>query len=119
MLHAQDVHVVVRGEVDRRQRYHAQERVAHAARHVHDPVLFARVTLTAAPEPARGRPVIARALLDVGGRTVAAATSAAGMYEAIDRVHERLRDQLEHLNSRRESRRRRGTGHRLAGRGVA
>lgn len=107
MLQAEDVHVVVRGEVDDKQRQHARERIAHAARHVRDPILFARVTLTAAPEPPRGRPVMVRALLDVSGQTVQAATSAATMHEGLDHLHDRLRDQFAHLASRRQARRRR------------
>lgn len=102
MLQAEAVNVVVRGSVEDRQRHHAQERVAHAARHVHAPISFARVILTAAGVPPRGRPVKARAVLDVSGRTVQANASAANMHEAIDRLHERLRRQLQQKAGRRD-----------------
>jgi ribosome-associated translation inhibitor RaiA len=105
MLQAQDVHVVVRGEVGERQRRHAQERVARVTRHVRAPILFARVTLAA---PAGHGPVSARAVLDLDGRPVRATASAADMPEAIEQIHEGLRHQLEHLTDRRKRDRRRG-----------
>jgi ribosomal subunit interface protein len=106
MLPAQDVHVVVRGDVGDKAKHRAQERIAHVTRHLREPVLFARVTLAEAADPARERAALARAVLDVRGHPLRATASAPNMHEAIDRLHECLRRQLEQRTSRRKARRR-------------
>jgi ribosomal subunit interface protein len=105
MLQAQDVHVVVRGDVGERQRRHAQEQVARVTRYVRDPVLFARVTLAASAGHGQ---MSARVVLDLDGRAVRATGSAANMPEAIEQLHEGLRHQLLSLADRRKTNRRRG-----------
>ena len=108
MLKTQDVHVVVRGDVAPRKRRFAQECVAKVTRYVADPVLFARVTLTTAANPAQESPAVARAVLDLNGHVLRAATAAPSMHEAIKQLHDGLRHQVEHLADRRVAERRRG-----------
>ena len=79
--------------------------VAHLTR---EPVLFARIKLNVEPDPARDRPAIVQAFLDVNGKPVRAHTAAHDLREAIDLVEERLDDQLQHLAERRRALRQRG-----------
>jgi len=60
-----------------------------------EPVLFARIKLTMAADPAVERPAIAQANLDLNGRLVRVQAAAATMREAIDRMSDRLRIRLE------------------------
>jgi ribosome-associated translation inhibitor RaiA len=51
--------------------------------------------------PGRKRPAVARAVLDLNGRLLQAATAAPSMHEAIKQLHDGLRHQVEHLTDRR------------------
>lgn len=108
VINPTDVRVVTRGDIGEKHKLHACEQVAEIARHVRDPILFASVKLTLTNNPANERPAVARATLDVNGQPVHAVASAATVLEAVDRLHERLRHQVEHLTERRLARRVRG-----------
>jgi ribosome-associated translation inhibitor RaiA len=62
------------------------------------PVLHARLVLHVQPDPALERPAIAKASLDVNGRSVRAHASAPRMLDAVDLLAERLRRNLEDLD---------------------
>ena len=56
-----------------------------------EPVLFTRVKLTMAPDPAVERPAIAQANIDLGGRIIRAQAAAGTVREATERMYDRLR----------------------------
>jgi hypothetical protein len=73
----------------------AETLVGSLLRHVGEPVLFARVRLTMAADPAVKRPAIARAVISVNGRLVRAQTADATMRDAVHHLKDRLRVRLE------------------------
>jgi hypothetical protein len=102
-----DVQVVARdARIDPRAKAYARRKLASLARVTPAPVLYARVTLGRAADPAAGRPASAKALFDLNGRPVLARVSARRVEEAVDLLEARLRHRLEHLAGR----------HRAAGR---
>jgi ribosome-associated translation inhibitor RaiA len=103
-----NIQVVVRGEVGERFTRRAQDAVTRVMRYIGDPILFVRVTLILEPDPARERPAIAQAVLDVNGRPVRAHVASRDMREAINHLEERLRHQLEILTEHRQERRKHG-----------
>jgi hypothetical protein len=78
------------------------------------PVLHARVALAQEADPARERPAIAKASLDVSGRIVRAHVAAPTMPEAIGELRRRLRRTLAEQTEETEGRRR-ATGHAAPG----
>lgn len=76
-----------------------------------EPVLFARVTLTMAADPAVKLPAMARASVDLGGRLVRAQAAGATMRESVEHMASRLRARLERAARNWEARR----GSRLSG----
>ena len=70
-------------------------RVRSELRAAPEPVLFARVKLTMAADPAVERPAIVQVNVDMNGRPLRAQAAAETMREAIDVVCDRLRVQLE------------------------
>ena len=70
-------------------------RVRAVLRLAAEPVLFARVKLTMAADPAVERPAIAQANIDLNGRPVRAQAAAATMRDAIETLSDKLRIQLE------------------------
>jgi len=60
-----------------------------------EPVLFARVKLTMAADPAVDRPAVAQVNVDLNGRPVRAEAAAATMRDAIEVLADKLRIQLE------------------------
>lgn len=107
MIDADDVQVVSKGDIGQKQKRHAKEKIAHVTRYSGAPVAFARVKLTVTGNPANARSATAQAMLDVDGRPVRGVATAASIDDAIEDLHERLRQQLDHLASRRMARRRR------------
>jgi ribosome-associated translation inhibitor RaiA len=101
--------VTVRGEVGPKDVQYARHKVARVARWTDKPVVFARVKLTAAPDPARERPALAQAALELDGAVVRAHVAARRMSEAVDLLEERLRAQVESHKDRRLASRKRGT----------
>jgi ribosome-associated translation inhibitor RaiA len=89
---------------------YARQRVGHLAKVVEEPILYARVKLDMAADPARTRPAIARALLDVNGRMVRAHVAAHDLHEAVDLLQRRLQDKLEHKGEHLEALRRHTPG---------
>lgn len=74
-------------------------------RHLHRPVLSARVRITRHPDPAVKRAFTAQANLDIDGRLIRAQVAASTPREAIDLLDARLRQRLvsvaEHWEARR------------------
>jgi sigma 54 modulation/S30EA-like ribosomal protein len=73
----------------------AVRRVRAALRIAPEPVLFARVKLTMAADPAVERPAIAQASIDLNGRALRSHATAAVMRDAIEMMSDKLRIQLE------------------------
>ena len=70
-------------------------RVRAVLRLAAEPVLFARVKLTMAADPAVERPAVAQANIDLNGRPVRAQAAAATMRDAIEMLSDKLRIQME------------------------
>ena len=85
------------GSVSHAERAYAREKVAHLARFAPGPVLDVQIRLRREPDPARERPAVAEACLDVDGRPVRSQVAAATMWEAIDLLEARLRRRLRRL----------------------
>ena len=98
--------VVVRGEVDPDAVDYARRRLGDVEDRVSAPVLFERLTLTMAPDPARQRPAVAEIMVDVDGTPVRAEVAATTMREAVDLLERRLRDRRDHRMERLEASRR-------------
>jgi ribosome-associated translation inhibitor RaiA len=62
------------------------------------PVLFARLTLTMAPDPAVGRPATAAASIDLSGRIIRAHADGETMGEAVDLLADRIRRGMRRLH---------------------
>jgi ribosome-associated translation inhibitor RaiA len=101
------MNVVTRGDVTDGARAYAQHRIGTVVEHIEDPVLFVRIKLTRAADPARDRPAIAQVSVDINGRVLRAQVAGHEMREAIDLVQARLRDKFQHRAERRRARRRR------------
>ncbi len=99
------VAVVTRGEVGAAEVEYGQQRLGQVVAQVGSPVLFARLKLTRAADPARERPAVAEGSLDVNGDLVRAHVAAHDMREAADLLERRLRDQLAHRAAHRDARR--------------
>ena len=73
----------------------AVQRVSSLLRVASEPVLFARVKLTMAADPAVERPAAAQASVDLNGRLVRAQAAGGTMREAVEHACGRLRIRLE------------------------
>jgi len=100
-----EVTVHATGAVTRNERAYAARKIDHLLRIAPGPVLFAKADLVAEADPARERPAIVKAELDVNGRLVCAHVAAATMFAAIDLVEARLRQRLERLADAQTARR--------------
>ena len=92
-----EVTVHTTGPVTKAEREYASRKIAHVLRIAPGPVLFAKADLVSETAPARERPAIVKAELDVNGRLVRAHVAAATMFAAVDLVEARLRHRLERL----------------------
>jgi ribosome-associated translation inhibitor RaiA len=102
-----DVQVVARDtRIGPKAKAYARRKLAALAKVAPAPVLYARVTLGRATDPAVAHPASAEALFDLNGRPVLARVSARRLQEAVDLLEARLRHRLEHLASRRRARHR-------------
>lgn len=101
------------GPVGARAWNHAIDQVGRVVERVGDPVLGASVRLERRTDPARERSAIVTATIDVDGWPVRARAEAPDFRDATDRLVERLRDQLQHLEERRLALRHRGAEHPL------
>lgn len=97
------IEVVTRGDVPEAARQYAVEQLGRAIDQIAEPVLFVRVKLTQAPDPARDRPAIAEVSVDVNGDVVRAQLAGHDPREAIDLLQRRLRSRLEHRAERQEA----------------
>jgi hypothetical protein len=100
--------VVTQGDVDQEAVAYAVGRIGMVMSRIADPVLFARLRLTQAGDPARDRPSIAQVTLDIDGDPVRAQVAAHGMREATDLLERRLSDRLAHRAAHGEALRTRG-----------
>jgi ribosome-associated translation inhibitor RaiA len=73
----------------------AVTKIRSVLRHVAQPVLSARVTLTMSADPAVAFPAKAQATVDVNGRIVRAQAAAETMHEAVELMTHRLRAHLD------------------------
>jgi ribosome-associated translation inhibitor RaiA len=92
-----EVAVHATGPVTKTERAYASRKIAQLLRIAPGPVLFAKADLVSETDPARERPAIVKAELDVNGRLVRAHVAAATMFAAVDLVEARLRHRLERL----------------------
>jgi ribosomal subunit interface protein len=90
-----EVSVATQGEVPEAAKQYAIDKVTQLVRFTRRPVLFVQVKLTLEPNPARERPAVAEASLDVNGKPVRAHVAAHDLMEAVDLLEERLRRRLE------------------------
>ena len=89
------VQVRTAGAVPARMPDLARRRVSGVLRHVGEPVLFTRVMLTMAADPAVERPATAWAMVSVNGRLIRASGTGATMPDAIGQLTARLRIRLD------------------------
>jgi ribosome-associated translation inhibitor RaiA len=104
------VEVTLRGHVPARMKGYAVEKIGHVAAYTRLPVRTVHVVLDLVADPARERPALAEAVLDVDGTPVRAQVAASQPGEAIDLLADRLRGRLEELGDRLRTRRRRWIG---------
>ncbi|MGZ4682705.1 MAG: sigma 54 modulation/S30EA ribosomal C-terminal domain-containing protein [Acidimicrobiales bacterium] len=103
------------GDVDEDNILYATDKVTEIITGLDAPVLLAEVRLTQEPDPARERPSIVEALLDVNGQPVRAHVAAHEMRAAIDLLVDRLRRRLDRFAHVRDDRRARLREHRVGG----
>jgi ribosome-associated translation inhibitor RaiA len=101
------INIVTRGDVSDDARIYATKRLGAVVEHIREPVLFARVKLTQAADPARERPAIAQVCIDIDGDLVRAQLGGHEMHEAIDLLQARLRGKLQHRAQHQQALRRR------------
>lgn len=87
--------VHTQGAVTSDEAAYAHTRIDAVLRYARDPVLFVRVRLTRLADPALARPAVAQVNLDLNGRLVRVQVARPTMREAVDEVHDRLRDRLQ------------------------
>ena len=99
MANAQMVQVQTetRGAVPEGAASFAAERVSSLLQVASEPVLFARVKLTMAADPAVERPAVAQVNIDLNGRLVRAQAAGETMREAVEHACARLRIRLERV----------------------
>jgi ribosomal subunit interface protein len=95
-----DIVVQVHGEVSATDRSYARTKVARIWQRASAPILYAKVELRRAADPARIAPAEVKGELDVDGHILRAEASAPTFFEAIDQVDARLRRQLARLSDR-------------------
>ncbi|HUY44724.1 MAG TPA: HPF/RaiA family ribosome-associated protein [Streptosporangiaceae bacterium] len=89
------VQTETRGAVPEETVSFAVQRVSSLLQMAAEPVLFARVKLTMAADPAVQRPALAQANIDLNGRLIRAQAAGQTMREAIEHACDRLRVRLE------------------------
>jgi hypothetical protein len=101
--HGFDLQVATKGDVAPESISYAVTRLGASAREVTEPILFARLKLEQAADPARDRPALAQVSLDIDGQLVRAHVAGHEMREAVDLLQQRLRDKLEHRAEHRKA----------------
>ena len=89
---------------------YAVKRLRQVTERIQEPILAAAVRLSVAADPARTRPALARASINLNGTFVGAHVAAHEMHEAVDLLARRLADQLDHRAQRVEALRRHSPG---------
>lgn len=97
------VDVVTSGGVDEDDIDYAVQRIGPVVSHIDDPVLFARLKLVHARDPARSKPAIAQIALDINGELVRAHVAGHNIREAADLLQRHLSDQIEQRAQHREA----------------
>jgi ribosomal subunit interface protein len=105
-----DIVVQVHGEVSATDRSYARTKIARIWQRANAPILYAKVELRRAGDPARIAPAEVKGELDVDGHILRAEASAPTFFEAIDQVDARLRRQLARLSDRDEMHHRAAAG---------
>ena len=100
-----ELSVTTSGDVGAADISYAASKISRLLSHVDGPVLFAEVRLTQEADPARERPSVAKAVLDVNGQPVRAHVAAQDMAAATDLLEDRLRRRLERHAHVRDDRR--------------
>lgn len=98
---------VINGQITEDAVDYTIQRIETVLRRIGEPVLFARLRLERAPDPARTRPVTLQISLDVNGTPVRAQVAAADVREGADQLQRRLNDQFEQRAEHREAMRQR------------
>lgn len=102
--------ITTRGRVEDDDVAYALKTVGAVLHRVSAPILFSRLKLDNAPDPARPRPAIAQVSLDLDGEPVRAQVAGHYMREAADLLARRLADRLDHRAQRMEDLHQRGPG---------
>jgi ribosome-associated translation inhibitor RaiA len=89
-----EVQAETQGPVPDEMKELASSEVRSALRLTDRPILFVRVTLAMAANPAVERPAVARANLDIDGRIVHVQAAGETMRDAVERMADRLRSRL-------------------------
>jgi hypothetical protein len=97
------VSIVADPELGEEKRQQVLELISRLEQRTPRPLLHARVTLRQLPDPAHDRPAAAKATLDVNGRPVRAHVAAKTMDDALDRLEELLRRNLDDLEETRRA----------------
>lgn len=97
------VNVRTHGHVTADEVAYARSKIVAVTRYVHGPVLLARIKLTRLADPAVPRRAVVQANLDLNGRFIRAQVARPSVREAVDEVHDRLRDRLQRASGRWES----------------
>lgn len=92
--------VTTHGVVPEAAKQYASEKITALTRFTRKPILFAQVRLTHEPNPARERPCIVEATLDVNGQAVRGHLAGHDFFEAIDLLDQRLRRQIDRHETR-------------------
>lgn len=100
------VEVTVRGDVAEQEREYARSKVALVRDEARAPVLAAHVVLTTLGDPARERPALAEASLDVNGTQIRGKAAASDLRGATDLLEARLRRGLRQHRDRERTRHR-------------
>ncbi|MFP5345763.1 MAG: sigma 54 modulation/S30EA ribosomal C-terminal domain-containing protein [Actinomycetes bacterium] len=82
---------------------YAEERLRDVFQDTDLPIMHARFRITRHANPARERPVVAQANLDVNGRFVRAELRARTAREAVDRLRDRLRRRVQNVLGRADA----------------
>lgn len=101
--------VTRKGRVDDEEVAYGILRLSHVVEQIGEPVLFASLKLSRATDPARSRPAMVQATLDVDGELVRAHVAGHEMHEAVDVLQRRLHDKLQHRAEHRGQLRTRGS----------
>ena len=102
------IDISTEGDVTDDDRAHAVKVVRSVIDTAGDPVLHVSIRLRHAADPAQERPAKSRATIDLDGEPLRAHASGTTMSDAIDRLDQRLRDRIGHLDAHRRAIRRRG-----------